>query len=490
MPLDIRIVELPSKISREFLVHHRVCPAFDTRQGNLLLLHTHDSHADVALESLSEVFGGTLPKQLACWEEVERTIERSIATRAIESEDPDAKRDGPTSVADVRDLATQPPVIRYVNLVLREAFDAGASDLHLETTEGGISVRIRVDGAMRPLVPPEVGLARAIMSRIKLLADLDIADSRRPQDGRIRVRFDQNELDVRVSTVPATDGESIVLRLLNQSGKIIQLSSLGMPAHVLDPFTSATTARQGLVLVTGPTGSGKSTTLYAGLQLRDADSEKIVALEDPVEHRMKGVVQIPVERAAGLSFALLLRSVLRQDPDVMLIGEMRDAETAHIAVQAAMTGHLVLSTLHTNDAPSAITRLRDLGLPTYLIATALSLVVAQRLVRRVCQQCGGAFLNGTGERKTSEPLATGPDGSGYASDSCATCRGEGYKGRIGLFECTTIDDTARAFVASDQDGSALKRSMGQNWRSLAWDGEDKVRRGLTSTKEVLRAIAN
>ncbi|MEP6472852.1 MAG: GspE/PulE family protein, partial [Gemmatimonadota bacterium] len=264
-------------------------------------------------------------------------------------------------LADVRDLANQPPVIRYVNLLIREAADAGASDIHLDATREGLRVRLRLDGVLTPWSGPPPALQAAIVSRIKLLAELDIAERRAPQDGRIRIRLEARELDLRVATVPTLHGESVVLRLLDRGERQTTLAELGLAPDTLAAFERLARRQHGIVLATGPTGSGKTTTLYAALGLRDPTAEKIITVEDPVEYHLPGVTQVPVHAKAGVTFAAALRSLLRQDPDVLMVGEMRDAETAGIAVQAAMTGHLVFSTLHTNDAVSAITRLADLG---------------------------------------------------------------------------------------------------------------------------------
>ncbi len=293
---------------------------------------------------------------------------------------------GDGMLADARDLANQPPVIRFVNLLIREAYEARASDVHLESTRGGLRARFRIDGVLQDVPNPPKGLQAAVVSRVKLLADLDIAERRLPQDGRIRVRLEDRELDLRVSTVPTLYGESVVLRLLDRGGRPVGLDELGMPPEILLAFRRVAERPHGIVLATGPTGSGKTTTLYAALGLRRATAEKIITVEDPVEYHLEDVSQVPVNVKAGMTFGSALRSLLRQDPDVLMVGEMRDPETAQIAVQAAMTGHLVFSTLHTNDAVSAVARLADLRVEPYMIAASLEAVLAQRLVRRICPE--------------------------------------------------------------------------------------------------------
>src|SRR5256886_16129014 len=307
-----------------------------------------------------------------------------------------------SSTPDVRDPANQPPVVRYVNLLIREAYDAGASDIHLESTRDGLQARFRIDGVLLPGIDPPAHSDRAVVSRGKLLAELDIAERRRPQDGRIRVRLKDRELDVRVSAVPTVFGESVVLRLLDHGGGEIALEALGVPAALLATMQRLAQQPHGMILVTGPTGSGKTTTLYAALGLRAASREKIITIEDPVEYSLEGVAQVPVHSETGVTFASMLRSILRQDPDVIFVGEMRDTETAELAVQAALTGHVVFSTLHTNDALGAIPRLLDLGIPPYLVTTTLEAVLAQRLVRTICEACRESYIRSEERRVGKE----------------------------------------------------------------------------------------
>jgi general secretion pathway protein E len=390
--------------------------------------------------------------------------------------------------ADVRDLATQPPVVRYVNLLVRDAYDAGASDIHLEATRQGLSARFRLDGVLSAAPEPPAHLHHAVVSRIKLLADLDIAERRRPQDGRIRVRLEARELDLRISTVPTMYGESVVLRLLERGGRPVELEDLGMSSKLLAAVEHLAARPHGMVLVTGPTGSGKTTTLYACLARRDTESEKIVTVEEPIEYQLPGVTQVPVHRQAGVTFGSALRSILRQDPDVIMIGEMRDTETAEIAVQAAMTGHLVFSTLHTNDAVSAIPRLLDLGVPDYLVGATIEGVIAQRLVRRICPECRESY------RPNPESLAllagrpvseiTMQRGAG-----CGACRGTGFRGRLGVFELLVMTDAVREAVGRRGSRAALPCVAKEAGMSpLRTDCWAKVEAGLTTVEEVLRVV--
>ncbi|HEY9514907.1 MAG TPA: GspE/PulE family protein [Gemmatimonadaceae bacterium] len=502
-------------VSREYLFHHRVCPTAWGDNGSLIVAVAPDALVPEALDDLAIAYGSAVIPEPASADEVERLIERlsTEAERTVELERAgiDDVLDDPLT-ADVRDLATQPPVVRYVNLLVRDAFDAGASDIHLEATRQGLSARFRLDGILVPAPEAPAALHHAIVSRIKLLAELDIAERRRPQDGRIRVRLESRELDLRVSTVPTMHGESVVLRLLDRGGRPVGLEDLGMSAGTLSAMQSLARKPHGMILVTGPTGSGKTTTLYAALRSREAAAEKLITVEDPIEYQLPGVTQVPVHREAGVSFAAALRSILRQDPDVLMIGEMRDSETAGLAVQAAMTGHLVFSTLHTNDALGAIPRLTDLGVPAYLVAATLEAVLAQRLVRRVCEGCRTAY---TPSREELSLLALSDEeelGGGeqlVRGAGCAACRGTGYRGRVGVFELVVLSDEVREAIArgaprselrvlADRSASlrardtvqrnAASNTAGSYSTTLRSDGWAKAVAGLTTIEEVLRVV--
>jgi type II secretory ATPase GspE/PulE/Tfp pilus assembly ATPase PilB-like protein len=397
-----------------------------------------------------------------------------------------AEEGADTSFTDARDLANQPPVIRFVNLLIRDAHDARASDIHLESTREGLHARFRIDGVLADVPSPPKGLQAAVVSRVKLLAELDIAERRLPQDGRIRVRLEERELDLRVSTVPTLYGESVVLRLLDRGGRPVALDELGMAPDTLDRFRAIAQRPHGIILATGPTGSGKTTTLYAALGLRPRTEEKIITVEDPVEYHLDGITQVPVNRKAGVTFAAALRSLLRQDPDVLMVGEMRDGETAEIAVQAAMTGHLVFSTLHTNDALGAIPRLADLKVESYLVAGTLEGVLAQRLVRRICPECQ--------ERYRPDPaavalLAQKPVGQEtlFRGKGCPSCRGTGYRGRLGLFELLSVTEPLKQAISRLAPADELRElAAASGFVTLKADGWAKVQAGLTTVEEVLR----
>jgi general secretion pathway protein E len=442
-----------------------------------------------AVGEVAFAYGTAAQTEVVPLREIEGMIER-LATnsgRSLELERIESEHDEDLAT-DVRDLVNQPPVVRYVNLLVRDAYDAGASDIHLEATRSGLSARFRLDGVLSAAPEAPAELHHAIVSRIKLLANLDIAERRRPQDGRIRVRLESRELDIRVSTVPTMFGESVVLRLLDRGGRPVELSELGMPQNVLEAMSALATKPHGMVLVTGPTGSGKTTTLYAALARRDASREKIVTVEDPVEYQLGGITQVPVNRQAGVTFASALRSILRQDPDVVMIGEMRDSETAEIAIQAAMTGHVVFSTVHTNDACGAIPRLLDLGVPDYLIAATVEGIIAQRLVRRVCDSCRVTY---SPSAQLVARLARQPTGKVRLTrgQGCAACRGTGFRGRIGIFELLEMTETLRDALSKRLTRSELRElAIKEGMLPMSADGWVKAAAGLTTVEEVLRVV--
>ena len=476
-------------VTRDYLIHHRVCPVRIDAEGRLILAAAPDAFIEDAVDDLGFAYACRVSIEESTQDDVERLIERltTASDRMVELE----RVDGGIAAdedftADVRDLANQPPVVRYVNLLVRDAHDAAASDIHLEATRSGLSARFRLDGVLTPAPEPPNELHHAVVSRIKLLAELDIAERRRPQDGRIRVRLAERELDLRVSTVPTMFGESVVLRLLDRGGRPVELETLGMSPDVLDVVTRLSSRPHGMVLVTGPTGSGKTTTLYACLERRQKTAEKIITVEDPVEYQLNGITQVPVHRQAGVSFATALRSILRQDPDVLMVGEMRDAETAELAVQAAMTGHLVFTTLHTNDAVGAIPRLVDLGVPEYLVAATIEGVLAQRLVRRVCDQCLTQYQPSA---ESVALLAGRPVGrvTMTRGAGCASCRGTGYRGRLGIFELLRMTDEVKDAIVRRASRAELRDIVSATgMRPMRADGWVKASAGLTTVEEILR----
>jgi general secretion pathway protein E/type IV pilus assembly protein PilB len=389
---------------------------------------------------------------------------------------------------DLADDAEDASIIQFVNQILVEAIERRATDVHFEPFEGKLVVRYRVDGVLQEAtLPAEVRrFQAAIVSRLKIISQLDIAEKRLPQDGRIKLMVAQREVDVRVSVIPMLYGEAVVLRLLDRSSTLVGLEGLGMAGSDLTHYNKVLGVPHGIVLVTGPTGSGKTTTLYASLaQINDVE-RKIITIEDPIEYHLEGVNQIQVDTKTGLTFARGLRAILRHDPDVVLIGEIRDRETADIAVQASLTGHLVFSTLHTNDAPGAITRLIDMGVEPFLVASSLEMVVAQRLVRLICEGCKEPITIQDADRIRSEYGSDLPDAL-YHGRGCSKCGGTGYRGRKGIFELMPISDELRNHVTENASAQVIRRTaIEQGMSSLRQDGWRLIQAGMTTVEEVLR----
>ena len=388
-------------------------------------------------------------------------------------------------VEDLLDSQNDAPLIRLINALFTQALRDGASDIHIEPYEARSVVRLRIDGALRDLIEPARALHAAIVSRIKIMAQLDIAEKRLPQDGRITLRVAGKLIDVRVSTIPTGHGERVVLRLLDKQAARLDLSRLGMDAVTLAQMDKLIREPHGIVLVTGPTGSGKTTTLYAALSRLDSKTLNIMTVEDPIEYDLQGISQTPINTRIDMTFARALRTILRQDPDVIMIGEIRDLETAQIAVQASLTGHLVFATLHTNDAVSAVTRLVDMGVEPFLLASSLIGVVAQRLVRRLCLECRKPF---TANAKQLKALGFPPlKGKFYSAQGCPACNGTGYRGRTGIYEFLNIDDGVRALIHGRAAEQALREYAGSHgMRSLRDDGMRWAVEGAISLEEVVR----
>ncbi len=385
--------------------------------------------------------------------------------------------------ADLLDSADDAPVIRLINGVIAEAVRAGASDIHLETYETALIVRMRVDGVLREALRLNPRVASVIVSRIKVMARLDIAERRVPQDGRIPLALGGKSLDVRVSTLPSRGGERVVLRILDKDQAGLTLDRLGMTPDALDAFRTALTEPNGIVLVTGPTGSGKTTSLYAALNLLNDQTRNILTVEDPVEYAIDGVGQTQVNTKVGMTFAAGLRAILRQDPDVVMVGEIRDTETASVAVQAALTGHLVLSTVHTNDAAGAITRLKDMGVEPFLLASTVRLVVAQRLVRRLCEHCRTSEI---ADGPTARLVGLKTGARVWRPAGCSHCGQTGYVGRVGLYEVARVDDKLRRLIASGAAEDDLISAAFPDGGRLNDRARTAVAEGLTSVEEALR----
>lgn len=392
------------------------------------------------------------------------------------------------SATELAAMANEGPVVRFVNLVLTQAVKDKASDIHFEPFEDEFKIRYRIDGALYEMAPPPLTLAVPVISRVKVLADLNIAERRIPQDGRIKITIGGSPVDLRVSTLPTSFGESVVCRVLDQSAVNLDMEALCMPEEIIGGVRTAVDRPNGIFIVTGPTGSGKTTTLYAAMREVNKIGTKILTAEDPVEYELEGIIQVPVNHAVGMDFAKVLRAFLRQDPDKIMVGEIRDLETAQIAVQASLTGHVVLSTLHTNDAAGAVTRLIDMGLEPFLIAASLETVLAQRLVRRICKNCRTAYEpdNETIELLEIDPMEIA-DKNFFMGKGCRECAQTGYKGRLGLYEMIEVNDSVRQLITERAPTLVIKnKAMEQGMRTLRDDGLRAIFNGDTTVEEVLK----
>jgi type IV pilus assembly protein PilB len=415
-----------------------------------------------------------------------QTVMASIEDAAMEvMED---QEDLNPNIGELKQAVEEAPVVKLVNLILAEAIKRGASDIHLEPYERVFRIRLRIDGVLYEVMSPPMSMKNAIISRLKIMADLDISERRLPQDGRMKVKFKGKEVDFRVSTLPTLFGEKVVMRLLDKSNLTLDLSKLGFEPQALAHFEEAIRAPYGMILVTGPTGSGKTTTLYAALDRLNQLETNIMTAEDPVEFNIRGINQVQIREAIGLTFAAALRAFLRQDPDVIMVGEIRDYETAEIAVKAALTGHLVLSTLHTNDAPSAVTRLLNMGVEPFLVASSVILILAQRLLRRICSQCKvpvsvpqKALVDvGLSEEEAASLTC-------YKGNGCDACSGTGYKGRIAIYEVLSLTPDLRDLILSGASAVDIKRAaIAHGMRTLRMSGLAKLKEGITTVQEVVR----
>ncbi len=392
------------------------------------------------------------------------------------------------ATGDLLDETSDAPIIRLVNLMLSQAVKARASDIHIEPYKNQLKIRYRVDGILYDKLTPPKHIQSTLVSRVKIMAKLNIAEKRLPQDGRIDIRIADKNVDIRVSTIPTSFGERVVLRLLDKSSVLLKLSDLGMPAAKMQTFDKLIRVPHGIILVTGPTGSGKTTTLYAALSTINSPEINIITVEDPVEYQMDGIAQIQVNPKIDLTFAKGLRSIVRQDPDVILVGEIRDLETAEIAIQSALTGHLVFSTLHTNDSASAVTRLIDMGIEKFLVTSSVIAILAQRLVRVICNECKEAYAP---DNESLQSIGISPerlDGKKiYRGRGCPACLQTGYKGRNGIFEFMILDDAIKNVILRTSDANAIKRTaVEQGMMTIRQDGAQKVLDGVTTIEEVFR----
>jgi general secretion pathway protein E len=478
---------LPEGVSKAFLQTHLVYPLKKDDAGwHCVLAHPEDAYVCSALVM---AVGQPVVAYIGEPSVLERAVPVMLNPELVQAEDIDdsSQPDGDEFIEHLKDLASEAPVIRLVSQIISDGLGMGASDIHIEPFEGELHLRYRVDGVIQRVEDPPFSLAAAVVSRIKLLAGLNIAERRLPQDGRIKTRIKGREIDLRVSTVPISYGESVVLRILDRASVRFGLGDMGFAPNHLAQFERLVQLPHGIVLITGPTGSGKTTTLYAALSTLDAATTKIITVEDPVEYQLEQINQIQVHPSIGLTFAHALRSILRQDPDVIMIGEMRDAETAEIAVQSSLTGHLVLSTLHTNTAAGAITRLEDMGVPRYLITSSVTGILAQRLVRKLCGDCKKPH---TPSEKVLRELGQPQNAGGevfYEPVGCPSCKGTGYRGRTAIHELMVLGSDVQAAILRGSDANTLHRLACQHGMvSLREDGLRAVSDGLTSVEEVLR----
>jgi type IV pilus assembly protein PilB len=412
-----------------------------------------------------------------------------VLTEFDESEMEVVQEEEEVDISDLKKAVEDAPVVKLVNLVLTDAIKKGASDIHLEPYEKSFRVRYRIDGVLQQVMRPPVKLKNAIISRIKIMSSLDIAERRLPQDGRIKLKMGKNkEMDYRVSVLPTLFGEKVVLRLLDKSSLQLDMTKLGFEQKALDNFIEAIHKPWGMVLVTGPTGSGKTTTLYSALTELNKISENISTAEDPVEYNLMGINQVQMHEEIGLNFAAALRSFLRQDPDIIMVGEIRDYETAEIAIKAALTGHIVLSTLHTNDAPSTINRLLNMGIEPFLIVSSTNLVLAQRLARRICNECKEEVKVA---EQTLIDLGFTPEearsGQCYKGKGCARCNGTGYKGRVALYEVMSLSETMKELILNGVSTAELKKAaINEGMNTLRKSGIQKIKEGVSTLEEILR----
>jgi general secretion pathway protein E len=484
---------LEERISARFLREARALPIAESEDE--IALAMADPTDAYTINAFEMVTGRKVKPLIAIPTELEAALERLYGAGktalgqivgAVEQRD---ELSFDADVQQLKDLASEAPVIRLVSLIITNALETRASDIHIEPFENRLIVRYRIDGVLHEIESPPRRLSAAVISRVKIMANLDIAERRLPQDGRIRLRVQGKEIDLRVSTVPTMHGESVVMRILDKGGVALDFARLGFEEDTLKKFLDVLLEPHGILLVTGPTGSGKTTTLYTALDRLNKPDVKILTVEDPVEYQMPGINQIQVKPQIDLTFANALRSIVRQDPDVIMIGEIRDLETAQIAVQSALTGHLVLSTVHTNDAPSTVNRLLDMGVEDYLLTSTVIGIQAQRLVRTLCPECNEPYtaMPELVEELGLSKFANGGDITLYHARGCKQCANTGYVGRISIIEMMPMTDTVRTLVMRHAIATELKaQAMKEGMVTMYEDGMRKALRGVTTFEEVLR----
>ena len=487
-------MQLPESVSPRFLKHYHIVGLEMTEDS--VTIAVLDPEDQFIQDALTMATNKQVITKVGLLSEIDAAIEeqygegRSKMDKLVD--DLGGDDIGEEDLEHLKDLASEAPVIKMVNLIMQKAIELKASDIHIEPFEQSLKVRLRIDGVLQEIEAPPIKSTAAVISRIKIMAKLNIAERRLPQDGRIKIQMLGKELDLRISTIPTLYSESIVIRLLDKDNTVLDFESLGFSGKHLQQFTGVLSLPHGIILITGPTGSGKSTTLYAALKQLNTATRKIITVEDPVEYQLEGVNQIQVKPKIGLTFASALRSIVRQDPDVIMIGEMRDIETARIAVQSALTGHLVLSTLHTNNAAGAVTRLLDMGLEDYLLTSTVNGVLAQRLVRKLCPDCKQAYPASPNLIQDMGLRRFAPEGKIilYTAVGCPTCNGLGYRGRLAIIEFLPISNAIRQFImAHNTVGEIQNLAITEGMTTLHDDGLLKVIQGITTLEEVLRVTS-
>jgi len=475
-----------TEISATFLRENKIFPLCEVEEGIILAM---EDPSDVqSINAVRIALQREIIPRVAAAEDILAAIERSVRERGTSAVWQETeKAEGGDDVEHLRDMALGAPVVRFVNQMIQNAVHARATDIHIEPFDGRVAIRIRVDGMLRDVPPPPAQMSKAIVSRVKILSGLNIAERRLPQDGRSRIRINEHRLDLRIATIPTVHGEAVAIRLLDNVRRMLDFAPLGFSQRDETEIRKHLSAPYGLILVTGPTGSGKTTTLATALSLLNKSHRKILTIEDPIEYELDGVNQTQAKPSIGLTFADALRSFLRHDPDVLMVGEMRDGETASIAIHAALTGHLVLSTLHTNTAAGAIPRLLDMGIDAFLLASSLRCVVGQRLVRVLCDHC---------KRVSSEPLSLARgqtaelarhDNRHWSAVGCERCFGTGYSGRLVIAEVLSVDDEIRELIKPNAEMALIEAAARKNgMTTMVLDGLAKCLSGVTTQEEVRR----
>ncbi|MDO9106243.1 MAG: type II secretion system ATPase GspE [Methylovulum sp.] len=490
-PLEM---QLPESVSLRFLKQfHVIGLGFDEQAVTVTMMDPEDQFV---IDALRLATGKQIIAKVGLLSEIDTALEMQYGEGRSQMDkivDGLTMEDiGEEDLEHLKDLASEAPVIKMVNLIMQRAIETKASDIHIEPFEQSLKVRLRVDGVLQEIDAPPVKSTAAVISRIKIMAKLNIAERRLPQDGRIKVQMLGKELDLRVSTIPTMYGESVVIRLLDKENTVLDFTALGFSGIHLQRFLDVLALPHGIILITGPTGSGKSTTMYAALKQLNTSARKIITVEDPVEYQMEGINQIQAKPQIGLTFASALRSIVRQDPDVIMIGEMRDLETARIAVQSALTGHLVLSTLHTNDAAGGVTRLLDMGLEEYLLTSTVNGILAQRLVRKLCPVCKESHI-ASGQLIDDLRLRRfAPDGEIvlYKPVGCPSCNGMGYRGRMAIIEFLPMTDPVRKLIMAHEEAGAIQKlAVAEGMQTLYENGLVKVVEGITTLEEVMRVTS-